>query len=143
DVALDVERQREAFLLEQRLVQHAHLLEHFPNRESRRYERELVRRAARIRQDFTHLREQLTSAADDAAHALHLTRREIAEDAVAENFRVCDDGGERRSQVVRDVGEKLRLQTIASAKLGDLHYGRLQLALERGHPRVVRLAFEG
>ena len=94
-------------------------------------ERELVRRAARVRQNLADLIEQLASAADDAANALQLPRRQIAENSVAQNLGVRDHRGERRAQIVRDVREELRLQRVARAKLRDLDRGLLQLRLER------------
>ena len=83
-------------------------------------ERELVRRAARVGEDLADLIEQLPPAADDAAHALHLSRRQIAENPVAQDLGVRDHRGERRAQIVRDVGEELRLERVARAQLGDL-----------------------
>ena len=116
-VRLDDERQ--PLLLEQRLVQRAHLLEHLADGEPRRDDRELVRRAARVGEDLADLVEQLASAADDAAHALELSRRQIAENPVAQNLGVRDHRGERRAQIVRDVREELRLELVARAQLGD------------------------
>ena len=105
-------------------------------------QRELVRRAARVRQDLADLIEQLAPAADDAADALELARRQIAEDSVAQNLGVRDDRGERRAQVVRDVREELRLQRIARAQLRDLDGGFLELRLERVDARLGRRALE-
>ena len=91
-------------------------------------ERELVRRAARIREDLADLIEQLPSAADDPANAVELSRRQIAENSVAQNLGVRDHRGERRAQIVRDVGEELRLERVARAQLGDFAARLLEVA---------------
>ena len=83
-------------------------------------DRQLVRRAARVREDLAHLLEQLAAAVDDPRDAVELSLAQRAEDAVAQDLRVGDDGGERRAQVVRDVREELRLQRIARFEIGDV-----------------------
>ena len=60
-----------------------------------------------------------------------LARRELAENAVAQDLTVRDDGGERRAQIVRDVGEKLRAQRRLVAQLGDESRELKDLLLQR------------
>src|SRR3954464_7168348 len=86
--------------------------------------------AAGVRQDLANLREELASTADDPVDALHLAIGERSEETVAENLGVCDHRRERCAQVVGDVGEKLRLQLVARAEVGDLLERGAQLDLE-------------
>ena len=98
---------------------------------ARRDDGELVGGAARIREDFANLVQQLTSAVDDAANALELPGRQGAEDAVAEDLRVGDDRGERGPEVVRDVGEKLGLRGAQRLELGNALARFLELRRQR------------
>ena len=82
-------------------------------------ERELIRGAARVGENLADHVEQLASAADDAADAVLLPRRQLAQDAVAQDLAVRDDRGERRAQIVRDVGQELGAQRGLVAQLGD------------------------
>ena len=129
-------REREPLLAHQRLVQRAELREHVGELERRARDGELVRRAARVGEDLADLVEQLPAAADDARDAVELPVAQRAEDAVAQDLGVRDDGGERRAQIVRDVREELRLQRIARFEIGDVLKSLLELRLERDHATV-------
>ena len=107
------------------------LLQHVADQEARRNQCQLIGGTARIREDLTNLRQQLSAATDDAVDALQLSIGDRAEEAVTENLGVRDHGRERRPKVMRDVGEELRLQLIASAQVGDLLERRAELELQR------------
>ena len=55
---------------------------------------------------------QMRCRRGDAIHRRHLARRQIAVEAVAQQLDETDDGVERRSQLVRDVGQELALRLI-------------------------------
>src|SRR6185437_10460197 len=135
---LNVDGQLQPLLLEQRRIERAHLIQRIADREDRCGERELVRRAPRVRENLSDLGEQLASAIDDPAHALHLSHRQIAQDPVAQDLGVRDHGGERRTQVVRDVRQKLRLERVARPQLGDLDDRLLELRFHDGEPMFGR-----
>src|SRR5689334_2242152 len=110
----------EAFPREQRLVQRIHLLQHLSYREARWHQRQLIRGASRVSQNLTDLRQQLASTTDDSVDALHLTVGDRTEEAVAKDLGVRDHRREGCAQIVRDVGEKLRLELVARAEIRGL-----------------------
>ena len=128
-VRLHAHVERELLLLEQRRIQGADLIEDVANVEARRDEVELIGGGAGVRQNLTDLIQQLTAAANDAPDTVHLPRREITEDAVSQDFRVRDHRRERRSEIVRDVGEELCLERVTRAQLGDLDHRLFELRL--------------
>src|SRR5512141_662349 len=84
-----------------------------------------------MHQDLGDHVQQLSSARDDRRDAVTLLGRDVAKNPVTKNLRVRDDGGERSAQVVRDVGEKLRLQRVALAQVHDETLRLDELRLER------------
>jgi len=65
------------------------------------------------------------------------------EKSVAEDLGVRDHGRERRAQVVRDVGEELRLELIPRPQVRDLFQRLAQLRLERLNALVARRGGSG
>ena len=63
--------------------------------------------------------QQLVAALDDARDAAALPVVHLAQDAVAQDLGVRDDGREGRAQVVRDVRQELRLKRVARLQLRD------------------------
>src|SRR5690349_10060101 len=133
---LDVDLELQVLALDERFVERGYLTQHVDDREGNRYDGELVGRAAGVREDLTDLREELASTADDSVDALHLAIGERTQEAVAKNLGVRDHRRERCAQVVRDVGEKLRLQLVARTQVSDLLERGAQLDLEHPHALV-------
>jgi hypothetical protein len=127
----DVSRQLQALASRERLVQGARLFEHLCDVEHRRGDGELIRRASRVVEDLADLLQELASAVDDAGDALQLPVTQLTEDAVAQDLGVRDDGRQRRPKVVRDVGEKLRLEGVLRPQLLDHPHRVLVLRLEQ------------
>jgi hypothetical protein len=119
EVSGDPRIELEAFARGQRLVERAGLLEHLGDRKRRRGDSELIRGAARVVENLADLLQQLAPAVDDPGHALELTVAQCAENAVAQDLGMCDDGCQWGAQVVRDVREELRLEGVLGAQLFD------------------------
>src|SRR5687767_1095305 len=100
-------------------VQKLHLIHDLCDRKLGSDQTYLVARASDIRQDLVDHVDQLLAAVHDSGHACVLPRVQLAEHSFAQNFGVRDYRGERRAQVVRYVGEELRLQRIAGLELVD------------------------
>ena len=78
---------------------------------------------------------QMRRRRGDAVDRRHLSRREIAVDAVLEQLDESDDRVERRAQLVRDVGEKLALRRVRAR-----HFAVQPLELRRPLGDANRLA---
>ena len=57
---------------------------------------------------------QVCRGCGNPVHWRHLSRREISIETVAQEFDETDDGVERRSQLMRDVGQEFTLRLIGS-----------------------------
>ena len=131
-VRCDIDREEQRPLGDERSVERRHLRDQLIHGEIAVRRRELVRRAARVREDVADHVQQLPAAADHADDALALPRVELAEDPIAQDLGVRDDGRQRRAQVVRDVREELRLQRIFVPQLRDFARELKMLLLELG-----------
>src|SRR4051812_4204819 len=98
-VVRDVHGQLELLLGQQRLIEPRYLINDFREREGRGSQGELVRRAARVREDLAYLVEQLPTAGDDPADALELALVHLAQHPVAKDLGVGDHRGERRAEI--------------------------------------------
>src|SRR6476469_94498 len=99
----------------------------------------------RMRQDLGDHVEQLSAAGNDHGDAFLLLRADLAENSVPKDLRVSDDCGQRRSEVVRDIRKKLRLERIAITKVGDhaLRVGQLEFESLQPLGELVVAAYIG
>src|SRR4051812_7503938 len=103
----------------ERVIKQANLIDELRQREVRSYQGDLVTRRAHVRENLVDHIEQLVPTAQDSADAVSLLRVELTEHPVAKNLRVGDNRSQRSPQVVRDVGQELRLQLVTRAQLVD------------------------
>jgi len=101
----------------QRGVHLVHLPHHLVEREGRGADADGLRVGAGVGEDLLDHGQELPAGADHALDGLALAGRDVAQHAVAQDLAVGDDGGERRAQLVRDVGEELALGHVEVAQL--------------------------
>jgi hypothetical protein len=100
-------------------VQQPHLVHNFGYRKLRSNQMDLIAGAPDVGEDLVDHVDQLLAAVDDAGDALPLPRIQIAEHTFTKDLRMRNDRGKRSSEVVRDVGQELRLERIARLQLVD------------------------
>ena len=101
----------------------------------------LIAGAPHVAEDLVDHVEQLLSAVHDPGDALLLLRIQVAEHSIAKDLGVGDDSGQRCPQVVRDVGQELRLQPVELLQL-DEALSQLT-SLERAPDRRAQLVHVG
>ncbi len=74
-----------------------------------------------VGEDLLDHRQELAARADDRSGRPPLPRVDLPEQPVAEDLAVGDDRGERRAELVRDVGEELGLRHVEIAQLAQQH----------------------
>ena len=92
-------------------------------------------------EDVVDERQQVARVRVDARQALALRRRSPPRDAMQQHVRVAEDRVERRPELVRDVGEELRLEGRRLLELDVLPPQQLVL-LRQLRGRLLHLALE-
>ncbi len=114
---MDVEVVLQVLLADQRGVHVVHGADHLADLPLRRLQLDGARIGAGVGEDFLDHRQQLPARADHGLHRVALPVVQLAEKAVAQDLAVGDQRGERRTELVRHVGQKPRLGDVQVAKL--------------------------
>src|SRR5678816_4108587 len=119
----------------ERLIQLIDLIDNLIQREQRRIDGQRLAGSLRVQKNFRNHVQKLPATGNDRADALTLPLIHVPQQSVAKNFGMRDDRGQRRSQIVRNVREKLRLQRVAIAKFPNS-------AIQVGELRLQRFSVE-